>query len=522
MSSRPDSYDILPYDSYAHDQSHPDTLAVIAALFGLKPAAVHSCRVLELGCSSGGNLLPMACNLPESRFLGVDTSARAIDDGQRIIEELGIDNLEIRRQSFAELSPEEGKFDYILCHGVFSWVDPATQLQILELCRNHLAPDGVACVSYNVYPGWYLAEMVRGMLRYYTASIEQPAERAALARYYLPALQMMAENEQDYRATFLRAEIERLANSSDSYLFHEYLVEHNRPLYFHQFVEMAESQGLRYLGDSVRETMFIEIQPEPIAQFLRQCPSLVVAQQHLDFFLNRRFRYSLLCLAEQQIDLFLKPETVQAMWMRSTFNPSPALLQAEQPSVTLTASETGLEVSIEGPLVRMALAVLAERAPAALSFDQLMEETSHRLQDPGNPLGQVEGSGESDDRSNLAAHLARLYFSRIIYFHSWPAEVCNRLSERPMASRLARIEAREKRTVTGQWHQHLYLHPIEASLVQRLDGSRDREALLRELEKVERSLGAGSEPQEGASTDELGEQLDRFLEKLRSSAVLIG
>ena len=74
----PTAYDDLSYESLAYPQTHPDRLATVATLFGVKPAPVDGCRVLEIGCASGGNLLPMAAGLRASEFVGVDLSAAQI------------------------------------------------------------------------------------------------------------------------------------------------------------------------------------------------------------------------------------------------------------------------------------------------------------------------------------------------------------------------------------------------------------------------------------------------------------
>ena len=91
------SYDEVPYPSGAFEQTHPDRLATVATLFGMKPAPIERCRVLELGCASGGNLVPMAHALPGASFLGVDISSREIADGLPWIERLGLRNLRLEQ-----------------------------------------------------------------------------------------------------------------------------------------------------------------------------------------------------------------------------------------------------------------------------------------------------------------------------------------------------------------------------------------------------------------------------------------
>src|ERR1043165_5096540 len=121
----------------------------------MHPAPPNHCRVLELGCASGGNLIPMSLSWPGSRFVGIDLSRRQIRDGQEMIREIGLNNVDLVCQSILDVPRELGTFDYILCHGVYSWVPPDVQNKILEICRDHLQAQGVAYVSYNTFPGWH-------------------------------------------------------------------------------------------------------------------------------------------------------------------------------------------------------------------------------------------------------------------------------------------------------------------------------------------------------------------------------
>ena len=123
----PNTYDQVPYLNRAHTHTHPDRLAALATLLGLEPPCLERCRVLELGCANGRNLLPMALALPAAHFTGVDLSARQIADGQAAVAELGLSNLDLRHASLAGVDAGYGLFDYIICHGVYSWVDEALQ-----------------------------------------------------------------------------------------------------------------------------------------------------------------------------------------------------------------------------------------------------------------------------------------------------------------------------------------------------------------------------------------------------------
>src|SRR4051812_17058388 len=116
------SYEEIPYESTPIHDAHPDVMATSALLLGLDPPAVPTSRVLELGCSTGGNLITIALAFPSAQFVGIDFSPRQIAQGQAIVEKLGIKNVALHAKSILEIGSDFGQFDYILCHGVFSWV----------------------------------------------------------------------------------------------------------------------------------------------------------------------------------------------------------------------------------------------------------------------------------------------------------------------------------------------------------------------------------------------------------------
>jgi cyclopropane fatty-acyl-phospholipid synthase-like methyltransferase len=181
-SPRPTSYDEVPYESHPQTQTHPARLAAVATLFGLRPAPVETARVLELGCAAGGNLVPVAEAFPNATCLGVDASERQVADGRRLVERLGLPNLTLRRADVLDLGPDLGTFDYVICHGVFSWVAPPVQDKILRVCAEHLAPNGVAYVSYNTYPGRHMRGMIRDMMRFHARKFAAPADRVRQSR----------------------------------------------------------------------------------------------------------------------------------------------------------------------------------------------------------------------------------------------------------------------------------------------------------------------------------------------------
>src|SRR5258706_7910085 len=291
------SYDAVPYLNRAHSHTHPNRMATLATLLGLEPPCLDTCRVLELGCANGRNLLPMAASLPGARFVGVDYSARKIADGRAMVAGLGLTNLELRQASIADVDESYGLFDYIICHGVFSWVDAAVQDKILAICRANLSDNGVAYVSYNIFPGWHDKLKVREMLVHQMRAITDPQTRIRKSREFLNLISELVTPPGTEPGTYgarLRSEAELVNAQDDDYIFHEYLEDVNAPLYFYEFAERAERHGLQYLADADRGLRSLESLPAPFLEAMRQHADGMVAQEQvLDDYTNNTFRASL-------------------------------------------------------------------------------------------------------------------------------------------------------------------------------------------------------------------------------------
>ena len=80
------SYDAMPYESNPFPQTSPTHLRTLAALFGLDAPKLENARVLELGCSSGGNIESFAYMYPDSDCVGIDLSKVQIDIGNEFLK----------------------------------------------------------------------------------------------------------------------------------------------------------------------------------------------------------------------------------------------------------------------------------------------------------------------------------------------------------------------------------------------------------------------------------------------------
>lgn len=520
------AYDDVLYASYAFSQTHPDRLATLATLFGMKPTPITRCRVLELGCGDGSNLIPMAYGLPDSKFVGLDLAARPIANGQEMIETLRLKNITLHALDVIQVTPDFGQFDYIIAHGLYSWVPPAVQEKVLAICQENLTPNGVAYVSYNAYPGGHLRQMVRGMMRFHVRHLTDATQQIAQSRTLLKFLSD-AQPEAEAYGDILRTELKRITSGDEGYVFHDDLAETNTPLYFHQFVEQAAQHGLQYLAEAdffeMQDSMF----PPAMVETLRQMAStqLILKEQYADFLKCRKFRQTLLCHTEQQLDRALKPEALRVFSVTSSARPVSENIDIQSPtSVAEFRSIKGQALATDHPLVKAAMLSLGEVWPRALHFDELLAQARTKLR---REIHQTETIDEQDQRV-LGDMLLQAYGKNLVELHLHVPQFATTLSERPVASPVARLQLHHGPMVTNLCHGCVKLEGTLAQhLFQLLDGSRDRLALLEELLMLVKSESATMRKDGKEVTDPqhvrqlLAEALDQKLAELAELALFV-
>ncbi len=479
-----DAYDALAYPGHSYPQTHPDRLATQATLFGMRPAPPSACRVLELGPGDGANLLPMALALPDSVFVGVDLAAGPVARGRAAITQLGTRNLTLVQGDVAQLPPEaDGEFDYIIAHGLYSWVPPRVRDALMAVCAQRLAPHGVAYISYNAYPGSYLRDMTRDILRFHVEGVEEPAARVAGARALLETI--AAAGQRSPYSAVLREHVGRLLERSDAALFHDDMAEVNTPVYFHELVEHAGRFGLQFLAEARLRDMQAPDLPETVATALAGLPDdVVVREQYLDFLVNRMFRQTLLCRGDVTVQRTLHGGLLNGLHVRGRLR--------HQDGSWVAANGAGARP--QDAAFAAALERVARAWPQAAAFAELAAGL--------DPTAAVV-LGES----LLEAHAAGLVDLLVE-----PPAPARTPGERPRAGALARHQAAAGATaVTSLHHDTVALQgPLAATLVALLDGTRDRAALTVALD------GCPGAP----STDALPAALDHALDELASLALL--
>ena len=471
-------YDAVAYPSFALPQTHPDRLATLATLFGMAPAPIDRCRVLELGCGDGSNLIPMALQLPQSEFVGIDLAARPIACGVAMAAALGLRNVALHPQGIQEISGQIGAFDYIIAHGLYSWVPPPVQEALLAICAAHLSPHGVAYVSYNTYPGGRLREITREMMTFHTRGVSDPKEKIARARAIVHSI-AEAQSGDDAYSLLQRAQDTRISALADASIFHDYLADVNAPVYFHQFMRQAAGHGLRYLAEADFFEMRAHGYPPSVAAALDDlgAQDLIAKEQYLDFLRGRAFRQTLLCHQDVPLDRTLAPERVMGLSVASPVQP-----RAAAPDIHSAAAEEfvglkGAAMTTNHPVSKAALCALGEQWPQAIPFPALLAHARARL-------GRDAGGPEADEGEArvLGGVLIEAYAANLIELHTQPPAFALHSGDRPVASPLARLQLRDGPVVTSLRHTSVRIDdPRGQTLLQLMDGTRDRAALRAEL-----------------------------------------
>lgn len=302
ISDIKNSYDDLMYESGAFSQTAINNLEARARLMGLQPAPAANAKVLELGCSMGGNIITQALYYSDAEFTGIDLSGRQVAQGNAIIEKMGLENVRLEEKDILTVDESFGKFDYIIVHGIWSWVPDAVKDKIFSICRNNLTEHGIAYISYNVYPGWKRQEQLREIMYFAGRDVlEEPLE--ARTRKGLDALKALAEileNDKGLGGGGKLPAMQKILHHNFYYIAHEYMEAFNDPIYVNGFIEWANRHRLAYIGDTDLHVSFVSWMAEHTRERILALAGddYIAKEFYSDILSDRQFRRSLLCREE--------------------------------------------------------------------------------------------------------------------------------------------------------------------------------------------------------------------------------
>jgi SAM-dependent methyltransferase len=488
MTNASTAYDQHAYPGFPYAQTHPDRLAMLGLLHGLEVVPVERCRVLELGCAEGQNLIPMALQLPGSRFVGIDRTEAAIAKGRTWIAELGLSNVQLLHQNVLDFEIATDAFDYVIAHGFYSWVPPAVQDRFFEIVRQGLSRNGIAFVSYNVLPGGYFRLMLREMMQFHTRSLPSLLEKAEQGRA-LVAFLIRANKDPSPYTSVLAEGLQRYLDKCPELVMHDELSECNEHLYFHEFAARAGRHGLQFLAEAEFAEMFpLDLEPGAV-KLLDQLEGDVLArEQYLDFIKGRRFRQTLLCHTDVLVQRKVLMPSISRLHFAGNARPTAPLFQPDVGTPVPFEGSNLATMTTGHPLVKAALHRLAECWPSPLSWDEVRRQACEHLASLGIPASRFDGE---EDQLHLLRTLFLGFGAQILQFHACALRMAVKPGKRPLASPLARLQLEAgQEQVTNLLHGTVTLKDARArSLLQLLDGTRDRQALAGELAQAAENDG---------------------------------
>lgn len=471
----PTPYDEVRYPCYSHTLSHPDVLAKQALLYGLKTAPVDSCRVLELGCGDGSNLIPMAFGLPHGHFTGIDLAGEPVARGNELIAALGLGNVTLVHADVLDFDPATGEFDFIIAHGLFSWVPQPVQEKILAICSTHLAPLGVAFISYLAQPGSYARTMLRDMMLFHTRECDGLDASVAAAKD-LAGLIASVPPANDLVQFLLQSEARRVLEMVPGHLYHDDLAEWSSAFYLMQFAAAAGHHGLQFLAEAdFADMQDRHLPPEVRAKLHVLAPDRVLREQYLDFSRGRRFRQTLLCRSGLPICGEPDPACLEQLFCSCA---------AETDHLPIDLSPD-IDVTFRGPRAttlesryapgKAALAVLIAAWPRRLAFAELLAAARAQLAAAGYPA-------EVATAVALQAFLLDLHGAGMVDLHAHPTLQCLAPGARPQASPVALWQVARGHFASSLRHVgYTFNNDPAIHLFRLLDGRRNRNEITRAL-----------------------------------------
>lgn len=487
-------YDKLPYEGRPEPKTHPSRLAAVSRLFGVPAVSLTGSRVLEVGCATGANLVPMAYQVPDAEFVGFDYAPKQIEVARSFAGEVGLSNLKLEVADIREVGEAWGQFDYIIVHGIFSWIPPDVQDALLGLCRDRLKPQGIILIDYNIFPGWHLRQIVRDLIQFRTAATLDLRTGAQEGRVFLDFLASHTFYPSSPYALVLKQFQQWLKDEPISYIAHEFGSPVNHPLSFAEFANRVAAKGFDVVGDAE----FLPPIPQPVGQevlaWLRtRAQDFIQWEHYMDYFRGREFRHSV--LVKQGLPISRSPvlEAFTSLFFSTTARCQSAQpqLQSNTPEIFRCADGTGF--STHNILLKNLLYELSLLNPVPVAFETIDRRLRMHL---GTNAGL---SDHNNSQRILCELLLQSTASGLVQMYAYPVKVMGKVTERPLASAVARAEARLGRSyVTSMAHQAYAVDAFDRALLQRLDGQQAHSSLIE-------SLTHAWNPQWGEAASDLGQ-----------------
>jgi SAM-dependent methyltransferase len=446
-------YDLLRYRTHAHAAAHPDRLAAIAALHGIRPPGGDAPRVLEIGCGDGGHLLPMADAMPSGRFVGIDLAADAIAAAEARAVAAAVSNARFLVADVRDIPGDLGQFHFVIAHGMYSWLPDAARDALLAMLARHLAPEGIGFVSYATLPGGHLRQMVRGILCLHAGLLPGPEQQVRESRALIELLTREADCEDAGNAA-MRAELRETAKRTDQAIAHDDLSPDFAPVWLHEFIAHLAANDLRFVAEA-EPAVSGDAGFSAATRAVLSTLDGLAREQYRDLLRCRRFRQSLVCHARVAVAHEPLPEAVDRLHLAPS---GPWAEELMQPGIANADAAHGALT----PDARRVVESVRDAWPMTTAFEDLLARGVAR-----------------DDARRLVLDAAT---AGIVALTTRRGRAIAKAGVHPRVTALARKQARDQDSVVNLYHAPVRIADASIlALIASLDGRRDRASLAAEL-----------------------------------------
>lgn len=303
MNQLQDGYVIdVPYPTFVHRQAMPVWLSTLTQLKGYQsPEIERPYRYLELGCAMGIHLHLTAAANPKGHFVGVDFNAQQLMVAEEGLAQTHINNLEFIQASFKDfLNQDLEPFDFIVTHGVWSWISQENQAVLLQVIAKFLKPRGVVYCSYMSHPGATELSSIQKLM--FEMSRNLKGDSGSKAVQSLGLARKLAQSQTGLFANIpkLQNKLEQLAQDQPNYIAHDFLSEHWEPQHSADMIRAFGQHEIGFItGAGIAEYLDVISLPAEIRTTMQQLPLITLQETVRDISLN----------SLQRQDVYIKNKT---------------------------------------------------------------------------------------------------------------------------------------------------------------------------------------------------------------------
>ncbi len=293
----------IAYASRFHREHSPAWLAATLTALGFPSPPIRASRWCEIGCGDGFGACLLAAANPGTQFTGIDINPDHVAAARRRASEAGLGNIDFHLLDISDGRRQYASYEFIVAHGIFSWVAPQTRDAIMRFAAQSLAPGGVFYLHYMTQPGAAPFAIFQSVFRQMVAAEDGNVERGIRAG--LDLLARLKEKDAGFFVAHPAAAstLDHLGKEDPAYIAHEYLNDHFAPLHVAEVMEKAAGMGLSLVGSATPieniDTLSVSGSVMPILQETR---GRTLRETLKDFARNQSLRRDLYMKDPRSLD----------------------------------------------------------------------------------------------------------------------------------------------------------------------------------------------------------------------------